>query len=62
MRKGGKGLGKELLRYGIEKYSINDLAVNEQNPLAKGFMNIWALMFTKELQMMNREILILFYT
>lgn len=33
----GKGLGKELLKYGLEKYSINDLAVNEQNPLAKGF-------------------------
>lgn len=33
----GKGLGKELLKYGIEKYLINDLAVNEQNPLAKGF-------------------------
>lgn len=33
----GKGLGKELLAYGIEKYSVNDLAVNEQNPLAKGF-------------------------
>ena len=33
----GKGLGKELLEYGIEKYSINDLAVNEQNPFAKGF-------------------------
>lgn len=33
----GKGLGKELLKYGIENYSINDLAVNEQNPLAKGF-------------------------
>ena len=33
----GKGLGKKLLQYGIEKYSINDLAVNEQNPLAKGF-------------------------
>lgn len=33
----GKGLGKELLKYGIEKYSINDLAVNEQNPPAKGF-------------------------
>lgn len=32
-----KGLGKKLLEYGIEKYSINDLAVNEQNPLAKGF-------------------------
>lgn len=33
----GKGLGKVLLKYGIEKYSVNDLAVNEQNPLAKGF-------------------------
>ena len=33
----GKGLGKELLQYGIEQYSVNDLAVNEQNPLAKGF-------------------------
>ena len=33
----GKGLGKELLKYGIERYSVNDLAVNEQNPLAKGF-------------------------
>ena len=33
----GKGLGKKLLRYGIEKYSVYDLAVNEQNLLAKGF-------------------------
>jgi putative acetyltransferase len=33
----GKGLGKELLNYGIEQYSVNDLAVNEQNPLAKSF-------------------------
>lgn len=33
----GKGLGRELLAYGIEKYAVNDLAVNEQNPLAKGF-------------------------
>ncbi len=33
----GKGLGKKLLKYGIEKHSVNDLAVNEQNPLAKGF-------------------------
>jgi len=33
----GKGLGKELLAYGIEKYTVNDLAVNEQNPLARGF-------------------------
>lgn len=33
----GKGLGKKLLQYGMAKYDINDLAVNEQNPLAKGF-------------------------
>ena len=33
----GKGFGKELLKYGMEKYSVEDLAVNEQNPLARGF-------------------------
>ena len=33
----GKGFGKKLLRYGIEKYSINNLVVNEQNPIAKDF-------------------------
>ena len=33
----GKGLGKKLFSYGVEKYLINDLAVNEQNPIAKGF-------------------------
>lgn len=33
----GKGLGRKLIRYGIENYSVNELAVNEQNPLAKGF-------------------------
>ncbi|MCI8622198.1 MAG: GNAT family N-acetyltransferase [Provencibacterium sp.] len=33
----GKGLGKRLLEYGIEAYSIRELAVNEQNPLARGF-------------------------
>lgn len=33
----GHGTGKQLLQYGIENYSINELAVNEQNPLAKGF-------------------------
>lgn len=33
----GKGLGKKLLQYGIENYSIKELTVNEQNPLAKGF-------------------------
>lgn len=33
----GKGLGKELLNYGIKNYNVNELAVNEQNPKAKGF-------------------------
>ena len=33
----GKGLGKTLLRYGIERCGVERLAVNEQNPQAKGF-------------------------
>lgn len=33
----GQGFGKQLLQYGIENYLIKELAVNEQNPLAKGF-------------------------
>ena len=33
----GKGIGKRLIEYGIEIYSINKLTVNEQNPLAKDF-------------------------
>lgn len=33
----GKGLGKQLLKYGIEKYDVDELTVNEQNPNAKGF-------------------------
>lgn len=33
----GKGLGKRLIQYGIEKYAVKRLTVNEQNPQAKGF-------------------------
>lgn len=33
----GRGFGKALLEYGMEVYSVNELAVNEQNPQAKGF-------------------------
>ena len=33
----GQGIGKQLLLYGIKNYAVNELAVNEQNPLAKGF-------------------------
>ncbi len=35
--KRGKGLGRQLLNYGIENYNVNELTVNEQNPNAKGF-------------------------
>ena len=33
----GKGLGRRLIQYGIENYAVERLAVNEQNPQAKGF-------------------------
>lgn len=33
----GKGLGRLLIQYGIDHYSIKRLAVNEQNPNAKEF-------------------------
>ncbi len=32
-----KGLGKQLVNYGIENYDINEVTVNEQNFSAKGF-------------------------
>lgn len=33
----GKGIGKQLLQYGIENYDIKEVTVNEQNPQAVGF-------------------------
>lgn len=33
----GKGIGKQLLEFGIKNYHVNELCVNEQNPQAKGF-------------------------
>ena len=33
----GKGIGGRLLEYGITKYNLDELAVNEQNPAARGF-------------------------
>lgn len=33
----GKGVGKNLIRYGMKAYGIEKLTVNEQNPQAKGF-------------------------
>lgn len=32
-----RGIGKQLLQYGIDNYSIETLTVNEQNPQARGF-------------------------
>ncbi len=32
-----KGIGSALLNYGMEKYHVNELSVNEQNPAAKLF-------------------------
>ena len=33
----GKGLGKQLLRYGVRNYGIREVTVNEQNSQAAGF-------------------------
>lgn len=33
----GKGIGKQLIQYGIQNYRIQEVTVNEQNPQAVGF-------------------------
>ena len=33
----GKGWGKRLLQYGLERYAVEEVTVNEQNPQALGF-------------------------
>ena len=33
----GKGLGRQLLQYGMQHYGVRELTVNEQNPQAVGF-------------------------
>ena len=33
----GQGIGKQLLLFGMERCGVNELTVNEQNPLAVGF-------------------------
>ena len=33
----GQGIGKQLLRYAIKNFDVNELTVNEQNPQAIGF-------------------------
>ena len=58
----GKGLGKNLIRYGIENYGVERLTVNEQNPQARGFYEHMGFRFTKEQILTNREIPIPFCT
>lgn len=36
-RQRGAGIGKTLITYGINNFAVNELAVNEQNPEARGF-------------------------
>ena len=33
----GRGLGRQLLQYGIKHYGVREVTVNEQNPQAVGF-------------------------
>ena len=33
----GKGLGRQLIQYGIQNYDLREVTVNEQNPQAVGF-------------------------
>ncbi len=33
----GKGIGKQLIQYGVQNYGITEVTVNEQNPQAVGF-------------------------
>lgn len=33
----GKGFGRKLFQYGMDRYGVSELAVNEQNPQARGF-------------------------
>ena len=33
----GKGLGKQFIRYGVEALAVQEVTVNEQNPMAIGF-------------------------
>lgn len=33
----GKGIGKQLMQYGVQNYGVTEVTVNEQNPQAVGF-------------------------
>ena len=52
----GKGVGKQLLQYGIENYGIQELTVNEQNPQAVGFYRHMGFKRINGRIMMRKEI------
>lgn len=45
--KQGKGIGKQLVAYGIENFAVNEVCVNEQNPQAVGFYEHMGFIVTK---------------
>lgn len=47
----GQGIGKALLQYGIEHFGVNKLAVNEQNPKAKGFYEHMGFIVYKRMEL-----------
>ncbi|MGN8912779.1 GNAT family N-acetyltransferase [Anaerofustis butyriciformans] len=46
-----QGIGKMLLQYGIKNYNINELTVNEQNPLAKKFYEYMGFKVYKRMEL-----------
>ncbi len=58
----GKGLGKQLLRYGIRNYGIQEVTVMSRTRRQWASMNIWASRPIKERIMTKRAIRIRFYT
>lgn len=51
----GKGLGRQLIKYGIENYAVNEVCVNEQTHRPSAFMNTWGSECIKGLTLTNRE-------
>lgn len=50
----GMGIGKRMLLHGIERYGVNDLAVNEDNPQAKGFYEHMGFRFYQRHELDNQ--------
>ncbi|MDO4276234.1 MAG: GNAT family N-acetyltransferase [Eubacteriales bacterium] len=47
----GNGLGKQMVQYGIEKYGVHEVTVNEQNPQAAGFYSHMGFRVYKRMDM-----------